>query len=326
MNNNILVFCEQRRNVLADVTLELLGAARQIAATTGGEVLAVIAGEKVACHSQTLISHGADKVYVVEDDRLAHYITEPYASAVTDVVAEAKPSIVLIGATSIGRDLAPRLSARLHTGLTADCTTLAVDEDGKLMMTRPAFGGNLYATIICPDHRPQMSTVRPGVMSAIEADSSRKGEVVTLPLQFVDNGAVEFIEEVTETKNQLSIAKSPLLVSVGRGCGTDIDIYEQLATSVGGMVSCSRAVVDSGVLPQSRQVGQTGTTVRPQVYFALGMSGAVQHVAGMDNSEYVIAVNKDANSAIFQVADLAIVGDVKEVVTLLNSTLEQRNK
>ncbi len=270
---------------MADVTLELLGAARKIAATTGGEVLAVIAGDKIACHADTLISYGADKVYVVEDNRLANYITEPFANAVHDVIVKAEPAIVLIGATSIGRDLAPRLSARLHTGLTADCTTLEVDTDGKLMMTRPAFGGNLYATIICPDHRPQMSTVRPGVMAAIEADATRKGEVIALPLNYVDDGAVEFIEEVVESKSQLSIAKSPLLVSVGRGCGSELAIYEQLAGNVGGMVSCSRAVVDSGVLDHSRQVGQTGTTVRPQVYFALGMSGAVQHVAGMEGAE-----------------------------------------
>ncbi len=325
MNNNILVFCEQRRGILADVTLELLGEARKISATTGGEVLAVIAGKDIAGHSNTLISHGADKVYVVQDDKLGYYITEPYASAVYDVVVSTQPSIVLIGATSIGRDLAPRLSARLHTGLTADCTTLEVGEDGTLLMTRPAFGGNLYATIVCPDHRPQMSTVRPGVMSAITADPTRQGQVVSVPLQYVDNGAVQLIEEVIESKSQDSIAKSPVLVSVGRGCGCELDMYQQLATSIGGMVSCSRAVVDSGVLPQSRQVGQTGTTVRPQVYVAIGMSGAVQHVAGMEGAEYVIAINKDANSAIFQVADLAIVGDAKEVVGLLNTTLAQRS-
>ena len=323
MSNNIFVFCEQRDGELQSVALELLGVARELAAKTGEKVGALLLGHSVTGKAQELIAYGADDVYVVDDEVLAHYTTEAYAQAVYKIVKDNDPSVLLFGATSIGRDLAPRLSARLHTGLTADCTKLENDEAGNLFMTRPAFGGNLFATIICPDHRPQMSTVRPGVMQKCEPDESRKGEVISVTIPWdCSKFAVKVIEEVKETQSVEKIEDAKLLVSCGRGV-KDLEPAYALAKGLGGTVSASRSLVDAGIVEQARQVGQTGKTVRPQAYLAFGISGAIQHLAGMEESEFIVAVNTDKGAPIFKVANLGIVADAGAVMKELNKLLDK---
>ena len=250
-------------------------------------------------------------------------MTEPYAQAIYQVVKAGEPSSLLFGATSIGRDLAPRLSARLHTGLTADCTKLEIDEDGSLFMTRPAFGGNLMATIICPNSRPQMSTVRPGVMQKLEPDYNRAGTVVNETIAWNEaKFAVKLVEEVKETQSVDKIEDAKLLVSCGRGL-KNVEPAFELAKKLGGTVSSSRALVDAGILEQARQVGQTGKTVRPQAYMAFGISGAIQHLAGMEESEFIVAINTDKSAPIFKVANLGIVADAAATMKELNKLLEK---
>lgn len=321
MAKNIWVFCEQRDGEIQSVALELLGVARELAEKTGEKVEALLLGCGIADKAAELIAHGADVVHVVDDEKLDKYLTEPYAQAVCQIVKANDPSVILFGATSIGRDLAPRLSARLKTGLTADCTRLEIDEEGSLFMTRPAFGGNLFATIICPDSRPQMSTVRPGVMKKLERDDSRKGETVAETIAW-NNAAmvVEVIDEVKETQSVEKIEEAKILVSCGRGIKNVEPAYE-LAGKLKGTISASRALVDAGVIAQPRQVGQTGKTVRPEAYLALGISGAIQHLAGMEESDFIVAVNTDKTAPIFKVANLGIVSDAAEVVKHLNKLL-----
>lgn len=322
MSKNIWVFCEQRDGQLQSVALELLGIARELAAKTNEKVGAILLGHNVADRAKELISYGADEVYMVDDKALEYFVTEPYAQAVYSLVREFDPNVLLFGATSIGRDLAPRLSARLHTGLTADCTKLENDEEGNLFMTRPAFGGNLFATIVCPNHRPQMSTVRPGVMQKPEADLTRDGTIITRQIAFTDNAfAVKVVEEVKQTQSVEKIADAKLLVSCGRGV-KDVAPAYTLAKNLGGTVSSSRALVDAGIMEHARQVGQTGTTVRPQAYLAFGISGAVQHLAGMEESEYIVAINTDKGAPIFKVANLGIVADAAAVMKQLNKHFE----
>ncbi|MDD4291342.1 MAG: electron transfer flavoprotein subunit alpha/FixB family protein [Clostridia bacterium] len=319
----IFVYCEQRDGVLSKVSFELLGVASELASQSDQKVCAMLIGSNLKGLPEELIQYGADSVYVCDDKRLAHYLTEPYAQATGNIIRDFKPNIVLFPATSIGRDLAPRLSARLRTGLTADCTKLEVDADGNLFMTRPAFGGNLFATIICPDHRPQMSTVRPGVMQMKQKDDNRKGEIINVNVTFDESKFnVELVEEIKEKASEDNIENAKILVSVGRGMQTQIDEARHLAKCLNATLSCSRAVVDGGVLPQDRQVGQTGKTVRPLCYLALGISGAVQHLAGMSDSEYLIAVNKDKDATIFNVAHLGIVGDAKAILPYLEKEIE----
>ena len=322
MSKNIWVFCEQRDGQLQSVALELLGIARELAAKTNEKVGAILLGHNVADRAKELISYGADEVYMVDDKALEYFVTEPYAQAVYALVKEFDPNVLLFGATSIGRDLAPRLSARLHTGLTADCTKLENDEEGNLFMTRPAFGGNLFATIVCPNHRPQMSTVRPGVMQKPEADESREGTVIARQIAWdTSKFAVTVVEEVKETQSVEKIADAKLLVSCGRGVKDTAPAFT-LAKNLGGTVSSSRALVDAGVLEHSRQVGQTGTTVRPQAYLAFGISGAIQHLAGMEESEFIVAVNTDKGAPIFKAANLGIVADAAAVMKQLNKHFE----
>ncbi|MBQ7870899.1 MAG: electron transfer flavoprotein subunit alpha/FixB family protein [Oscillospiraceae bacterium] len=322
MAKNIWVFCEQRDGVLQNVALELLGIARELAGQTGEKVGAVLLGHEVTGCAAELIRYGADEVYLVDDAELRHYITEPYAQAVYALVKEFDPNVLLFGATSIGRDLAPRLSARLHTGLTADCTKLETDAEGNLFMTRPAFGGNLFATIICPDRRPQMSTVRPGVMQKPEADDSREGVVIAREIPWDRSKfGVTVLEEVPETQTVEKIEDAKLLVSCGRGVKDTAPAFE-LAQHLGGTVSSSRALVDAGVMEQARQVGQTGKTVRPQAYLAFGISGAIQHLAGMEESEFIVAVNTDKGAPIFKVANLGIVADAAAVMKQLNKQFQ----
>lgn len=323
MSKNIWVFCEQRDGALQSVALELLGVARELAGVTGEKVGALLLGHNVADRAADLIAHGADEVYVVDDLNLQYYTTEAYAQAVEQIVKFYEPNVLMFGATSIGRDLAPRLSARLHTGLTADCTKLEIDENGNLFMTRPAFGGNLMATIICPDSRPQMSTVRPGVMQKMQPDASRGGEIIPINVAWDSSRfVVKVVEEVPETQSVDKIEDAKLLVSCGRGV-KNVEPAFQLAKNLGGTVSSSRALVDAGVMEQPRQVGQTGKTVRPQAYLAFGISGAIQHLAGMEDSEFIVAVNTDKGAPIFKVANLGIVADAAATMKELNKLLEK---
>ena len=329
---DVYVFAEQRDGVIQNVALELLGKARELADANNEKVVAILLGKDIKGKAQELIASGADKVLVVDHDLLATYLTEPYTQAITQIIKEQKPSILLIGATTIGRDLGPRVSARNVTGLTADATKLEIsdDEAHEFRMTRPAFGGNLMATILCKQHRPQMSTVRPGVMQKMPADPSRKGEIVDYKVQFDEQkiNRVRIIKTVKEEKVITDISQAKILVSGGRGVGTKdgFSKLEALAKELKGEVSSSRAMVDAGVMDQSRQVGQTGKTVRPNLYLACGISGAIQHLAGMEESELIIAINKDKFAPIFSVADLGIVGDLHKIVPMLTERLKSRQK
>ncbi|RVU54607.1 electron transfer flavoprotein subunit alpha/FixB family protein [Anaerosphaera multitolerans] len=327
MSKDVFVFIEQRDNVLQKVGIELLGKARELADDLGQNVVAMLLGENIKGQAEVLIKHGADKVIYVEDPILKEYVTEPYAKAINEIIKENDPEIVIYGATSIGRDLAPRLAARIHTGLTADCTKLEIDPESKnLMMTRPAFGGNLMATILCEDHRPQMATVRPGVMQAIDTDNSRTGEIVEKKIDFVPedmNVTIKDILKIESKKKDITEAK--ILVSGGRGIGgpEGFQPLEDLAKVLGAEISSSRAAVDAGWITKDHQVGQTGKTVRPEVYFAMGISGAIQHLAGMEESDLIIAVNKTEDAPIFEVADLGVVGDVNAIVPKLAEALKK---
>ncbi|CCZ08928.1 electron transfer flavoprotein subunit alpha/FixB family protein [uncultured Culturomica sp.] len=327
---DVYVFAEQREGVIQNVAFELLGKARELADRLNQKVVAILAGSGIKEKAKELIAYGADFVLCVDAPELKQYITEPYAQAVTQIIRERKPSILLIGATTIGRDLGPRLSARLETGLTADCTGLDISEEGDLLMTRPAFGGNLMATIICKEHRPQMSTVRPGVMRMGTANEKREGTVEDITVHFdTSKFKVRILEVVKEQRNLIDITEAKVLVSGGRGVGNTegFRMLEDMAGAIGAEVSSSRAMVDAGIMTHDRQVGQTGKTVRPNLYFAMGISGAIQHLAGMEESDYIIAINKDKYAPIFQVADLGIVGDVRKIVPLLTEKLKnERNK
>ena len=349
MSKDIYVVAEQRDGNIAKVTMELLGEATKLAGELGEKVYAVLMGDQIKDKAQDLIEHGADCVVVVEDPMLAEYVTEPYAKALTAVIKNYDPNIVLFGATSIGRDLAPRVAARVHTGLTADCTRLDVDmnnyfdflhatsnadtdaiekrlgmDDKNLKMTRPAFGGNVMATIRCADHRPQMATVRPGVMKKLDAVAGKEGTVEEFKVEFTAADMnVKIKEVVRETKKAVDITEAKVLVSGGRGIGSPefFDELQKVADLLGGEISSSRANVDAGWIARDRQVGQTGKTVRPDLYMACGISGAIQHIAGMESSECVIAINKNDTAAIFEVADLGIVGDVKVIIPKLIEAL-----
>ena len=328
---DIYVFAEQRDGEIQPVALELIGKAKELSKVTDEKVVAILAGCGIADKAQTLVAYGADKVVVIDAPELKDYVTEQYTQAVFQAVNAFKPSILMYGATTIGRDLAPRIAARLGTGLTADCTKLTINEEThEFEMTRPAFGGNLMATILCKQHRPQMSTVRPGVMQKMPADPSRKGEVVDYPVQFDEKkiSRVKIVKTVKEEKVITDISQAKILVSGGRGVGTKdgFSKLEALAKELKGEVSSSRAMVDAGVMEQSRQVGQTGKTVRPNLYLACGISGAIQHLAGMEESELIIAINKDKFAPIFSVADLGIVGDLHKIVPMLTERLKSMQK
>lgn len=327
MSKDIYVFIEQRDNKLEKVGIELLGKARELADILNEKVVAMLIGESVKKHSDLLIHHGADKVIVIEDPMLKEYVTEPYAKSVFHIIKKYEPEIVLFGASSIGRDLAPRMAARIHTGLTADCTKLDIeDESNLLLMTRPAFGGNLMATIVCENFRPQMATVRPGVMQAMDSDASRTGEVIEEKLEFTaEDMNVKIIDVLKHENKKKDITEADILVSGGRGLGgpEGFKPLEELAEVLGAEVSSSRAAVDSGWITKDRQVGQTGKTVRPELYFAIGISGAIQHLAGMEESDLIIAVNKDTDAPMFEVADLGVVGNLNAVVPKLTELIKK---
>lgn len=328
---NVFVFVEQRGGVIQPVAFELIGKARELADALGEKVVALFPGCGIKAQAQTLIEAGADQVIVMDAPELKDYLTEQYSQAIHQAIMHFMPSIVLIGATTIGRDLGPRLSARLETGLTADCTKLEISEEGELMMTRPAFGGNLMATIMCTEHRPQMSTVRPGVMRRMEPVAGRKGEVIDFAVKFdASKFNVKLLETVKNQGNQVDITEAKILVSGGRGVQNTEGFakLQQLADVFGpkAQVSSSRAMVDAGVIDHDRQVGQTGKTVRPSLYLACGISGAIQHLAGMEESELIIAINKDKFAPIFSVADLGIVGDLHKIVPMLTERLKKEIK
>ncbi|WP_332840836.1 MULTISPECIES: electron transfer flavoprotein subunit alpha/FixB family protein [Paraclostridium] len=315
---SVMVFVEQRSGEIQNVSLELLGKGRELADKINNKLSAVLLGHNIEKLSEELIQYGADEVVYVEDKNLDVYLTGTYTKALTEVINKKNPEIVLVGATTIGRDLAPRVSATIGTGLTADCTSLEIDEENQgLLMTRPAFGGNIMATIICPNHRPQMSTVRPGVMKKLEKNMARKGNVEKIEVKFLeDYENVQVLKYVKENIKKVNIEDAKVLISAGRGigCKENMDALYELADLLGAEVSASRAVVDAGWIDKSRQVGQTGKTVRPDVYIACGISGAIQHLAGMEESEYIIAINNNSDAAIFEVADLSLVGDVNRVI------------
>lgn len=328
----LFVFAEQRNGVIQNVAFELVGKARQLADSVGEKVTALLLGSDMKGLDKELVAAGADTVVMVDAPELKDYLTEPYVQTMAQLVQDRKPSIVLIGATTIGRDLGPRLSARLLTGLTADCTSLEIGEDGNLQMTRPAFGGNLMATIISKEHRPQMSTVRPGVMRQLERDYNRKGITEEVKINFDSSKfKVRLLSKEVEQANRVDITEASVLISGGRGVGTKdgIEKLMDLAETIGAEVSSSRAVVDAGLINHDRQVGQTGKTVRPDIYLAVGISGAIQHLAGMEESDYIIAINKDKFAPIFQVSDLGVVGDLHQVLPLLTakirSALQKKN-
>lgn len=317
----IFVFVQQVDNTISGVSFELLGKAKDLAVDLETEVTAVLLGSKVAPMIEKLAKYGADKIITVDNPALEVYTTEPYAHAMYSVIEKYKPEAVLFGATAIGRDLAPRVSARVHTGLTADCTKLEIDAETKnLRMTRPAFGGNIMATIVCPDFRPQMATVRPGVMKKIAPIENAKAIVEEFDPGFEKNEKyVEILEVIKKVSNSTDIMDAKILVSGGRGVGSaeNFKVLKELADVLGGQVSASRACVDAGWAEKDIQVGQTGKTVRPNLYFAIGISGAIQHLAGMEESDVIIAINKDEYAPIFSVADYGIVGDYNKILPIL---------
>ncbi len=323
---NVYVFIEQREGIIQNVALELLGKARDLADALNEKVFAILLGNNMKEKAEELIAYGADHVLYGNNSVFENYLTEPYAQAIAQTLQERKPNIFLIGATTIGRDLGPRISARIGTGLTADCTKLEISEEKEFLMTRPAFGGNLMATIVCREHRPQMSTVRPGVMRKREKDPNREGNVEELNLNLDSSKfKVRLLETVKESKKRVDIADAKILVSGGRGLANTqgFEKLAELADVLHAEVSASRAVVDAGIAGHERQVGQTGKTVRPDLYLAVGISGAIQHLAGMEESEYIIAINKDKYAPIFQVSDLGIVGDASKIVPLLTQRLRE---
>ncbi|MDU5079672.1 electron transfer flavoprotein subunit alpha [uncultured Tissierella sp.] len=322
----VWVFAEQRDGNLLNVAIELVGEGRKIANALEVPLTAVLLGNNIDGLAEKLVKYGADEVLYANHELLNVYTTDGYTKVIYDLIKERKPEIMLIGATNIGRDLGPRISARVHTGLTADCTKLDVDlENRRLMQTRPAFGGNLMATIICPDHRPQMSTVRPGVMEKAKYDENRKGNIVKFTPDLKDEDIRAKVKEVVKGgKAEVQLEESKIIVSGGRGLGNPegFKLIEDLAKKLGGVVGASRATVDSGWIEHSHQVGQTGKTVRPSLYVACGISGAIQHLAGMQESKVIVAINKDADAPIFKVADYGIVGDVYEVLPELIEALD----
>ena len=323
----VFTFAQQVDNEITPVSFELIGKGKELAADIGCDVTAVLLGSGIAGLADELAAYGADRVIVVDAPELEVYTTEPYVHAFVDIINKYKPEICLFGATAIGRDMAPRVSARVHTGLTADCTKLEINPDDKgLMMTRPAFGGNIMATILCSNHRPQMSTVRPGVMQKLPKDDSHKAEVINETVDgLADHVNVEVLEVVKAVAEKMNIQDAKVLVSGGRGMGSpeNFKMLEDLADVLGGTIACSRPCVDNGWLPKDRQVGQTGQTVRPNVYFACGISGAIQHLAGMEESDIIIAINKDESAPMIAAADYGIVGDALKIVPLLTEALKK---
>ena len=321
----VWVFAEQRHGELQKVSLEILGESRRLANELGVKLTAILLGNNIGHLANRLGEYGADEVLVADHAELENYTTDGYTKVLCDLVNDKKPGIFFIGATFIGRDLGPRVAARLRTGLTADCTSLAVEvENGALLATRPAFGGNIMATIACPDHRPQMATVRPGVFSRLtEKNYDFTVENIDVKLEASDIRTT-ILEIVKANKEVVDISEAKVIVSGGRGVGSkeNFSLLQELADAFGGVVGGSRGAVDKGWIERDYQVGQTGKTVRPSIYIACGISGAIQHVAGMQESDIIIAINKDEAAPIMKVADYAIVGDLNKVIPEMISELK----
>lgn len=324
----VWVFAEQRAGRVMPVVIELLGEGRKLADEIGTELCAVLCGDNVESIANELICYGADKVYCADHPELKSYRTDAYTKVIYDAIETYKPEIVLLGATHIGRDLGPCLAVKAGTGLTADCTKLEIDPaDKKIMQTRPAFGGNLMATIICPNHRPQMSTVRAGVMDKAIYHLDSKGVIVHLNVSFEEGDIRSKVLEIVKCAGEIAcLTDADIIVSGGMGIGKPegFDLIRQLADKLGGSIASSRACVDAGWIDHSFQVGQTGTTVKPRVYFACGISGAIQHLAGMQKSDYIIAINKNENAPIFEVADCGIVGDLYKVIPAIIDAIDSK--
>ena len=326
--SGIWVFCEFARGELAGVSTELLGIGRTLADERGVPLSAVLLGHLTGDSAEKLIGHGADMVYRVDDPGLELFTDDAYEKILSDLIMKQKPEVILAGATAIGRSFIPGVATTVDAGLTADCTKLEIrGEDGALMQTRPAFGGNIMATIVCPHTRPQMATVRPKVMKERPFDASRTGEIIDVtptPQQLTSR--IKVLESVSETQSNVNIQESDILVSGGRGLDNEkgFELIRSLADALGGNVSASRAVVDAGWIPYPHQVGQTGKTVTPKLYIACGISGAIQHVAGMQSSETIVAINRDPDAPIFNVADFGIVGDLNDVIPKLVAKIEEK--
>jgi len=326
---DIFIFIEQRENHIQEVSLELIGEAKKIAKTRAFEmkVVGIVIGYDTDQLVQEVVEHGVDKVIVIDQSHFAAYDTLNYTDALEQIINTYHPEILLVGGTVIGRDLAPRLSARVHTGLTADATHLAFDETDKhsslLYVTRPAFGGNLMATILCSEHKPQMSTIRPGVFDKPERETANEASVIAFNEHFTNDASVEILERVEKHIDMVAIEDANVIVSAGRGVKHCLPLIKSLAHKMGGEVGASRALIDEGFVKKPHQVGQTGKNVKPATYIACGISGAIQHTAGMEKSETIIAINTDEHAPIFNVADLGIVADAKAVLSELNARLKQ---
>lgn len=326
---DIWVFVEQREQKLMNVSLEILGEARRLADKKGVKACAVLVGYEVKGLAEELIKYGADVVYVIDHPLLKNYTTDAYTKVICDLANSLKPEVILYGATYIGRDLAPRIAARMRTGLTADCTALDIDENGLLLQIRPAFGGNLIATIICPERRPQMATIRPGVMKKALMDEGRRGEVIEIkPVIEEKDIRTEIISIIKEARQKVNLEEADIIVSGGRGVGgpEGFKLIEELAEVLGGVVGASRAAVEAGWISSDHQVGQTGKTVRPKLYIACGISGAIQHIAGMGGAKTIVAINKNPDAPIFKIADYGIVGDLFKVIPALIEEIKEAKK
>jgi electron transfer flavoprotein alpha subunit len=324
---NVAVFIEQRNNEIAGVSYEMLGEGRKLADSLGEQLIGVLIGNKMQSKADELIKYGADKIVYIDGENCERFQDDVYAQLVTDFINQEKPSIFLAGATAIGRSFVPKVAAKVHGGLTADCTKLEIDVEKRLLLgTRPAFGGNLMATIICPHHRPQMATVRHKVMKPAIRNEQRTGKVVVINSDpqkvFSRTKIVDIVKEVESTVN---LTEADIIVSGGRGMQNpeNFSIIRDLAEVLGGAVGASRAAVDSGWMPYSHQVGQTGKTVCPKLYIACGISGAVQHLAGMQSSDFIIAINKDPEAEIFHYANLGIVGNLFDIVPALTKAFKE---
>ncbi len=322
----VWVFGEQRNGELNTVVYELIGEGRKLADKLNQDLCVLLLGSQLSDKAKKLIDYSVDKVYLIDDQNLETYNDEYYSAIMTDVIGKYKPSIILLGATAIGRSLGPRVAARIKTGLTADCTGLDIDkETGNLLQTRPAFGGNIMATIVCKNHRPQMATVRPGVMKPAPIKSGNQGEVIKHNFDLSQISLkTEVLELVKEFGEGIKINEAEIIVSGGRGLGSadNFKVIEDLAAALGGAVGASRAAVDNGWIAQNHQVGQTGTAVSPRIYIACGISGAVQHMVGMKSSDIIIAINKDPEAAIFKYATYGLVGDLFEIIPLIIKQLK----
>ncbi len=325
----VWVFCEQKRGVIQSVSYELLGKGRELADKLGCELCGVLIGHDLETKAQEIIQRGADTVYLADHPSLKNFLDDPYSAVLVRLIKKYKPEIVLCGATSIGRSLVSRVAVKVHTGLTADCTGLDIDPHKKILLqTRPAFGGNIMATIITPNHRPQMATVRHKVMKEATPDPKRKGKIIKETFEpDVYASRTKLLDVIEEISSTVNIAEADIIVSGGRGMKApeNFKMLEELAQVLNGAVGSSRAAVDAGWMPYSHQVGQTGKTVCPKIYIACGISGQIQHLVGMQSSDTIIAINNDPHAPIFSVATYGIVGDLFEVVPLLTKKLKEKN-